>query len=294
MKKASYIFFLFCLLTAQAPLFGQSIQDKLTGHKWALTSYVEVVGMEIDTLFKAFDCQNEYIRFYADNSFEDTNLKNRQDWTVSEKDSIVIFKNSLGIVKKKSRISKLDENTLVLVDLNKGKGVFYIENYTKCTGSETTTLDTRELVTVTKQTNLSFGLQMNQSLMVNAGISLLKTDWKKYKTYQNIELQVNPTDEYYGISGNWLAQNVLLYGGGLSAHYAETDNENICYQFSFQGVFGVTGKPFGGFGENIQLHYTLMIPFIGDRIDVISPHNVVLRVNFPIQSNSKEIRRIER
>ena len=89
------ILLLFCVLNG----FAQSIEEKLMAHKWALTSYVEVESMQFDTLFKAFDCENgAYIKFNAEQKFEERNKKG--DWEIVA-DSIVYFKNGLGIAYKK-------------------------------------------------------------------------------------------------------------------------------------------------------------------------------------------------
>ena len=267
---------------------AQSLTEKLTANKWALTSYVEVEGMVFDTLFTAFDCNAEYIHFFKDMTLEDPNEKKKINWEVSA-DSIISYKKGFGVAYKKSRIALLDGENLVLIDRNKGGGIFYIENYKKCTATNTGTgADTRNSIEVNKQFQLTVGAQASSSVSLTAGVSLLKDDGKKNKTYYNLEAQLNPSDEFYGLSGNVLASNVFLYGAGVSAY---TDGDE--YQIGLQPVLGVTGKPLGGFGENIQLYYTLIFPFIGERINVVPTHSVGLRINIPVSKSSKQIKRIK-
>ena len=82
-------------------------------------------------------------------------------------------------------------------------------------------------------------------------------------------------------------QMFLLYGAGISAY---TDSDDI--QIGLQPTIGITGKPLGSFWEGVQLYYTLIIPFIGEEIDVVPAHNFGIRVNFPIGSKTKQVRRI--
>ena len=85
-----------------------------------------------------------------------------------------------GLLIRKSRIALLTDDELVLIDNNKGKGIFYIENYKKCTGGETEVLDTRTTVNVVKTSQLSVGAQfLRVCNFKQQGFSLLKSDWKK-------------------------------------------------------------------------------------------------------------------
>ncbi|MFT5619528.1 MAG: hypothetical protein ACI85I_002774 [Arenicella sp.] len=269
----------------------EKIEEGLVGQKWALTSYVQVEEMKQDTLFKVFDCQGEYIQFFLDNTFKDTNRDKKTDWEVSE-DSIISYKKGFGATYKKSRIALMTETELVLIDKNKGGGIFYIENYRKCEGTETENRDTRTLMDISNTTSITVGAQYGEALSLGFGISRMKQEeGKKYAMYKNLELLTNIEDEIYGVSAGFLAQNVLIYGGGLSL-YSDFDK----YQANIQGTVGVTGKPLGGFGEQIQLFYTIAIPFIGqeDAENFVSTHNIGLRFNFAVDRSKKSVRKIDR
>ncbi len=246
------ILFVFVGFQANSQDLVENIEDGLVGQKWALTSYVQVEGMKQDTLFKVFDCQGEYIQFFLDYTFKDTNLDKKTNWEVSE-DSIISYKKGFGATYKKSRIALMTETELVLVDKNKGGGIFYIENYRKCEGTEMESRDTRKLVDISNTTSITAGAQYGEALSLGVGLSRLKQqEGKKYATYQHLELLTNIEEENYGVSAGFLAQNVLIYGGGLSL-YSDFDK----YQVNIQGTLGVTGKPLGGFGEQMQafLHH---------------------------------------
>jgi hypothetical protein len=288
-------FFLFLFLIsasfhAKSQDLVDKIEDGLVGQKWALTSYVQVEGMKQDTLFKVFDCQGEYIQFFLDNTFKDTNRDKKTNWEVSE-DSIILYKKGLGVTYKQSRIALMTETELVLVDKNKCAGIFYIENSRKCEGTQPESRDTRKLIDVSQTTSITLGAQYSDAISLGVGISRLKQEeGKKYATYQNLELLTNIEEETYGISAGFLAQNVLLYGGGLSL-YSDFDKSQV----NIQGTVGITGKPLGGFGEQIQLFYTIAIPFLGqeDADNFVSTHNIGLRFNFAVDRSKKSTRKID-
>lgn len=290
-KRFGLFIMLLCFgFQAKSQNVADNIQDALVGKRWALTSYVEVEGMKRDTLFKAFDCQGEYIQFFFDNTFRDTNRDKKTDWEVSA-DSIISFKKGLGMTYKQSRIALMTETELVLVDKNNGGGIFYIENYRKCEGTETESRDTRKLVDTSKTTAITVSGQYGEALSIGFGLSQLRSEeGKKYATYKNLEILTNLEEELYGVSMNFFAQNVLIYGGGLSL-YSDFDK----YQANIQGTLGLTGKPLGGFGEQIQLYYTIAIPFIGkeDAKNFVSTHNIGLRFNFAVDRSKKSVRKID-
>lgn len=287
-KMSLFCLLVICLLMAQQSE-AQDITSKLTQNKWALTSYIQVEGMKFDTLFTALDCESEYIQFNKDASFKDTNLKKLLKFEVSETDSVITFKKQSGITHKKSRISLLTEDKLTLVDVNSGKGLFYIETYTRCTGSNTTNAkDSRDLVEIGKQTSVLVGLQQWETSTFEVGVSWLKKDWRKNAIYKHMSLQINPADDILGFSTSLTAQNIFLYGAGASVY---TDFDDV--QIGLQPIIGITGKAFGGFGENIQLQYSYIFPFLGNTIDVIKPHSLTLRINFPIKKSTQQVRRIK-
>ena len=280
-----FIFPLFglCLLAFQG--MSQDITKKLSGNKWALTSYIQVEGMKFDTLFTALNCESEYILFNEDGTFKDTNLKKTLRFELA--DSIITFKKQSGIVHKKSRISILDENNLTLIDVNHGKGLFYIENYTRCTGKGGEIKDSRELIEIGTQTSVLVGLQQWETSFFEVGLSWMKKDWRKNALYKHVSLQINPSEDILGLNTSMLSQNFLIYGAGASV-YTDFDKVSI----GLQPIAGFTGKPLGGFGENIQLFYSFNFPFLGERIEEMSSSHITLRINFPVKKNTRQERRI--
>lgn len=280
----TWIIFVFFLLISNLGM-AQDLEDKLKGNKWALTSYIQVEGMTFDTLFTALDCANEYIQFNADGTLKDTNVKKLLRFSVSA-DSILILRKSSGLVHKKSRISKIDDHSLTLVDVNRGRGLFYIETYTKCTEKvDAFSKDSRNLVEIKRQTSVYVGLQQWESTAFELGLSWQKKNWKKNALYKNIGLQMNPSDDIFGLSASLTTQNFLMYGAGVSVH---TDFDE--YQVGLQPLVGISGKPLGSFGENIQLYYSYILPFFGEQINAASRHFVTFRVNLPVKKSSKNDR----
>ena len=286
-KKNSFLLLLGIGVFTAKTSVAQDLSAQLTGNKWALTSYIQVEGMKFDTLFTALNCESEYIQFNTDGSFKDTNIKKALRFEISETDSIVTFKKQSGITHRKSRISVLTENSLTLIDVNHGKGLFYIENYTRCTANIGNSKDSRSLVEIGTQTCVSVGIQQWEASTFEVGFSWLKKDWRKNAIYKQISLQINPTDDVLGLSTSLVSQNFLMYGAGASVY---TDFDNL--QIGLQPILGITGKPLGGFGENIQLYYSFIFPFLGNRVEAINSSNVTLRINFPVKKKTQQVRRI--
>lgn len=283
LRKMTLLLSLFVLFTMQSQ--AQDLEARLIKNKWALTSYIQVEGMKFDTLFTALNCEAEYIQFNADGTFKDTNLKRLLRFSVSV-DSIVTLKKSSGIVHKKSRISYIDEDKLTLIDVNRGRGLFFIETYTRCEGkSEGIAKDSRNLVTIKKQTGLFVGIKQWDASVFELGLSWRKDDWRKNSLYKSISINTDPSNDIFGASASLFAQDYLIYGAGITAY---TDFDEI--QIGLRPIAGVTGKAFGEFGKNIQLFYSFNFPVIGEKIDQVSNNFITLRINFPLKKNSNQER----
>ncbi|MGB0521560.1 MAG: hypothetical protein ACPGJS_01310 [Flammeovirgaceae bacterium] len=275
---------MFCL-SAIVQGQAQDLESKLQGQRWALTSYIQVEGAKYDTLFTAFDCEGEYIQFNADGTLKDTNVKKLLRFSVSA-DSIITLKKQSGIIHKKSRVSYFDGEKLTLIDVNRGRGLFFIENYKRCTDNTgAISKDSRNLVEIKKQTSVYVDVQQWESTFFSLGLSWLKKDWKKNALYKQVGLQINPSEDMLGVTAGLATQNIFMYGAGISAH---TDFDR--FQVGLQPMVGITGKPLGEFGENIQLYYSFIFPFAGDNINSASSNFITLRINFPVKKGNKKER----
>ena len=169
------------------------------------------------------------------------------------------------------------------------KGFFYIENYIRCTdNTNNISKDSRNIVDIATRTGILTEFQQWENSFFGIGLSWTRNDWHQNALYKFVSVQANPSDNIMGLSTGLITQNIILYGAGASVY---TDFDEV--QIGLQPYIGVTGKAFGSFGENIQLHYSFIFPFLGDRISEVSNSNITLRINFPVKKSTRKEKRID-
>lgn len=293
--------FVFPLLSS-----AQSQDDKeklLTAHRWGLAHFLQPYSISDDTLFSVRDCQNEFIAFKEDKSYQfvaqDKDLGGF--WTLRE-DSVIVFKNEK---KKKTRfellLKRVTADSLILWEMY--KDVYYIHIYTPCKNpQERIVEDTRLIYDEYKFTGLHLGLQVGStsdagefgSPFLELGIAKGNLAWNNILYVSHASLQYTPLNGgLYGLNVGGYVNNSFVFGVNFNML---SDLEKV--NFGMSPMLGIAPKiNVGEYTRVMHLVYSYRILFLTQDINVqpldgMNRHEITLRMVLPFRTRKVQVKKI--